>query len=847
MGAGRLWASRLWAAVACLLLLVALGLVGAVAAQGFEEPPQVQSAQPDIGPIAGGTTVTIQGRGFGGATAVRFGATQATSFRVTRNPDDSQDLSDYDEITAVSPPQAEGLVHVTVTTPLGTSQVNGDCSDSGPNGLSAPPCDEFSYYGALGGGTWATTGVQAKGGIGRATVLLNGKVLFTGAVGINTYDLNTGRTAISGAELYDPATGRWSSCPEATASPDCPGPMIISRGRHTATLLTDGRVLIAGGDPSSASAEIYDPATGKFTKTGDLGTRRTDHTASLLPDGGVLVAGGVQNADEGDPTRGNPGVPGNTTEIYNPSTRLWTPGKPFPQGVAEHAAVSLAGGKVLLFGGRRPTNPTNATDTDASQLYDPVGDAWTSCMVETTAMSNCPGPLVHARYRNSATVLADGRVLAAGGVRADGVVTHSSAELYDPNRGIWTDTGRMGQARAFQVAARLPNGRVLVAGGFSRFDSQFNNRALNSAELYDPAGGRWSWAPFMLAANATVAAALPTGPWTACARNCGKVLVVRGNINGGPDLPSLLFAPAPELAASTSPPAGPAGGGTPVAITGTGLASVSSVKFDGVEAQRIDPDAQNPDGRLVAVTPPHAASAVGTPVAVTVTADGGSATTRFVYVPDVGGGGGGSVPGPIVGGGAVGSLTQATTPGSKPVGRPPSRGVPSVSERSAVKRCLAAVASHARRERRLARRGSARRRARVRRHLRRHAASGRRRCFLPGRVRDLKARALSASTIMLTFSTPGSVASSPPPAGRYILKQSLRPITSERDFRRAGTLCGGLCRFRPTRLGQRINLTVTGLRPHATYYYAIKAVGASGHAGARSRTARATTRRGPSR
>jgi hypothetical protein len=767
----------------------------------------------------------------GGATAVRFGDVPAVSFTVACVSFD--DPCSESEITAVSPAHAEGIVDVTVTTPGGTS-TTGDCGDSGESGQSGsgPPCDKFNYYGELRGGTWATTGVQAKGGAGQLTVLRSGKVLLTGPLGNETYDFETGRTAVSGAELYDPATGRWSSCSEAAASQDCPGPMVATRyPGHTATLLKDGRVLIAGGYEAPRSAEIYDPATGKFAKTGDLNTDRSGHTATLLLDGRVQVAGGEPDAD----LRG--GSPGNSVETYNPATGGWTVEKPMLEGVQYHTATLLDNGKkVLVAGGRIPVNSLLITDNDTSQLYDSLFDVWTRCPSEATATPACPAPLLQGRYWNPATLLADGRILAAGGVKANGGVVRSTAELYDPGRGVWTQTGRMGQARYYHTAARLPNGKVLVAGGASRRNYHFRGGALNSAELYDPATGRWSWAPFMPEVQTGIdsdegpvrvfdtlpGVTLPTGPWAACAANCGKVLVVRSDLQSGPGdrslsgagLRSLLFSPTPEVSA-LSPASGPVSGGTPVTITGTGLASVSSVKFDGVEAQRVEPDGENPDGKLVAVSPPHAAGAVD----LTITADGGSSAAvpaaRFTYGQD-------PAPGPGPDGGSPSSGgTQGTTPGTQQGGRPTPGGAPSVTERTALERCLA---------------GAKRQKTKSRRR------AARARCLTPGRVSRLTAKALSASAIRLTFSAPGSVGRSAPPAGRFVVKQSPRPIKSERDFGRARTLCKGVCRFGPTRVGQRITLTVTGLRPRARYYYAVKAVGASGRTGPRSKTAKATTR-----
>lgn len=216
---------RLAGAFACLLSLLAVELIGAMPAASAERSPEVGSVRPPIGSASGATMVTIRGNGFGDATSVRFGDVEATSFNVTINVDDDTTFEGVfgDEITAVSPPHAEGSVHVTVTTPRGTSPTN-DCGDSGEASAKGPPhCDRFHYYGDLRGGAWATTGVQQKGAGDeplflfreKTTLLLSGKVLLTGP---------------SGAELYDPATGRWNSCPEATASADCPGPMVSARG-----------------------------------------------------------------------------------------------------------------------------------------------------------------------------------------------------------------------------------------------------------------------------------------------------------------------------------------------------------------------------------------------------------------------------------------------------------------------------------------------------------------------------------------------------------------------------------------------------------------------------------------
>ncbi|MFE2143605.1 Kelch repeat-containing protein, partial [Streptomyces sp. NPDC059456] len=162
-------------------------------------------------------------------------------------------------------------------------------------------------------------------------------------------------------------------------------------------------------------------------------------------------------------------------------------------------AVRLADGQVLVVGGA----DDRLTAQDGTALFDPRTGLWTGA-----------APLREGRQMHSTTVLADGRVLVVGG--CSGPVSYparalDTAEVYDPVERSWSDAGRMGQARCGHSATRLPDGRVLVAGGTAT-RSRDSERSLASAEVFDPASGRWSpTGPMCDARSLHPAVALPGG------------------------------------------------------------------------------------------------------------------------------------------------------------------------------------------------------------------------------------------------------------------------------------------------------------------------------------------------
>jgi N-acetylneuraminic acid mutarotase len=262
------------------------------------------------------------------------------------------------------------------------------------------------------------------------------------------------KQALSSAELYDPSSGSWAPT----------GRLGQNRQAHTATLLANGRVLVAGGFATGGgkalnSAELFDPATGSWSATGSMSQARDSHTATLLPDGRVLVAGGE---GQGSSLGGLA-----SAEIYDPASGTWTQTGSLGQAREQHTATLLPNGKVLVAGGEAPGGASLAS----AELYDPATGTWSPT-----------GSMNQARNAYAAAQLTDGKVLAAGGT--DGTNALASAEIYDPATGTWSLTGSLQQARDFHTAT-LVNGRVLVAGGTDGNDLFFS-------ELFDPASGTWT-------------------------------------------------------------------------------------------------------------------------------------------------------------------------------------------------------------------------------------------------------------------------------------------------------------------------------------------------------------------
>ncbi|HXP80566.1 MAG TPA: kelch repeat-containing protein [Verrucomicrobiae bacterium] len=291
--------------------------------------------------------------------------------------------------------------------------------NSSPNTaeLYDPESGTFSLTGNLGETRWSPT----------ATALPNGMVLIAGGFFVQF---------LSSIETYDPSAGVFTSQSVF---------MNVPRTGHATTPLADGRLLLTGGENATfqvnSSAEIFDPATSRFSITGSMSQGRVGHTATLLSDGNVLIVGG-----------GSP-----TAELFNPTTGTFSPTSSNPNlARTYHTATLLRNGKVLIAGGQIP----GQQDTSTVELYDPTAETF-------TLAGNMSGP----RYNHTATLLNDGRVLIADGITQAGSPGNGVGpdDVYDPSTGLFTQVGLRSLIEQQTIS---PFDSVLLADGRVLADSQ---------------------------------------------------------------------------------------------------------------------------------------------------------------------------------------------------------------------------------------------------------------------------------------------------------------------------------------------------------------------------------------
>jgi large repetitive protein len=301
-------------------------------------------------------------------------------------------------------------------------------------------------------GTFIPTGNMSTPRAGyAATLLLNGKVLIAGGYqgidgGINGL--------LASAELYDPTTRAFNPT----------GSMTTPRAFHTATLLADGRVLIAGGlngDQTLATAELYDTFTGAFTPTGNMTTALGQFSATLLADGRVLMTG-CANPCNSPVAELYDSTTGGFTTVGTPSGH-----RPSGDGSGETSTL-LADGRVLITGGCK------------AQLFDPAAGTFTFTGDMTSQCGiYCSGGPPCSFYSYTATLLTNAKILFVG----SGEDAPVDVELYDPAAGTFTSLGTLG-VEFYSAATLIPDGTVLITGA-------------DAAKLYMPTNGTFSLAGSM--------------------------------------------------------------------------------------------------------------------------------------------------------------------------------------------------------------------------------------------------------------------------------------------------------------------------------------------------------------
>ncbi|MDE2861718.1 MAG: hypothetical protein OYI31_01095 [Chloroflexota bacterium] len=340
-----------------------------------------------------------------------------------------------------------------------------------------------------GGDGGSDTAPLAEGRWGHTAIALeDGRILVIGGQ-------STPSRKLASVEIFDPATEMWSSAASMSHT--------RSSG-HRAVLLQDGRVL-ALGENDDGAAEIYDPATDQWSAAGALVQARTWASATLLTDGRVLVAGGLDATKAGREEL-------MSAEIFDPATLEWSETTPMEQVHAGHGAVVLEDGKVLVVGrymgelfdheaetwaaGGTPTRERSLGATAdvlpdgrvlvtggrfqqggwsgaivpvrTAETYNPASNTW----AEAASMSE-------PREDHASVRLNDGRVM---------VIGDSETEIFDPATGEWTSSGKLKESHGIlSTASLLPDGRVIVVGGRIETDEGF--RGVNVVEIYDAVEG----------------------------------------------------------------------------------------------------------------------------------------------------------------------------------------------------------------------------------------------------------------------------------------------------------------------------------------------------------------------
>jgi len=401
-----------------------------------------------------------------------------------------------------------------------------------------------------------------------ATLLASGEVLLVGGCRAGTWFCTEDQSTAEGFEpeamwRRSSPSGPWEA---VTGSEKFAlvGDSGVARESHTATMLHDGRVVVAGGfkpvagaGPAMGDVTLFHPDTRSFVQGGPLHLARGFHTATLLPSGKVLMAGGCPDW--------SCTTVFDDVELWDPATLQSQPMAPMKAARAEHTATLLLDGKVLIAGGRKVGSERYAVES--VEVYDPAGQG----------QSRMAATLLKARAQHTATLLPNGAVLLAGGT--DGGEYLHWAEVFEPwvNGGLGgvRVTGVMTSPRAAHTATLLPSGSVLITGGLRAYPDQADV-TLDSTEVYDPSADHGDGA-FRLSAPMHRARA----GHTATLLPSGDVLVAGGRraaVDDYDDTAELWQAaqrPGDDRRPRVLPPSDPVRAGQDSLLAGSRLTGVS--------------------------------------------------------------------------------------------------------------------------------------------------------------------------------------------------------------------------------------------------------------------------------
>ena len=263
----------------------------------------------------------------------------------------------------------------------------------------------------------------------------------------------TGSLGMQLSEIYDPASGAWSRT----------GDLNYVRMGALQLLLPNGKVLAVGGQEilfgQTATAELFDAASGTWSATASMVAARSSMAGSLMSDGKVLVTGGMQISSVMD-----------TAEVFDPASETWSSTGVMSTPRRSHHTVALNNGKVLVIGGMGPSSEL----LTSCELYDPITGAFTPT-----------GSMSAGRADAMVSLLPDGRVLACGGGSL--FTVHATAEVYSPVTETWAPVGSMTTPRRGAAVVTMPDGDVLIASGYG---SSF--MPVTSAEVFDLETGTFS-------------------------------------------------------------------------------------------------------------------------------------------------------------------------------------------------------------------------------------------------------------------------------------------------------------------------------------------------------------------